>query len=328
MNDGCLFHFLFFFALGPSSKSRNPEPGRNFVSIFGSPSSSRTASTDCVTLAQAERERETLLDTAKGVGRRVRWWWCVLIGQKGLRVGILLPLFFVFPLLPVPSCCVDHGRASPYHAMLCMQNARSDGRGEGSGSSCGVVGKGTYSTYLTLVPLRKEPLTHHRSNNNNNNARSSGGGSKPTLRARGVWGQEGRKKVTVRATPVPGRAPASGMVISLLLCARVGCAWVRVPMYLCAPVFPCVGVDSWGGACSAGLLAGGRAGGQEGIPLPGCGAVLRWCGAVLCCAVPRGRDPGPRWHGVAWPMEVEVGIFSLAWMGMESWEGTLADEGH
>lgn len=136
-----------------------------------------------------------------------------------------------------------------------------------------------------------------------------------------------RKKVTVRATPVPGRAPASGMVISLLLCARVGCAWVCVPMYLCAPVFPCVGVGSWGVLVQLGCLqAGGQAGRKASIPLPGCGAVLRWCGwvrccALLCCAVPRGRDPGPRWHGVAWPMEVEVGIFSLAWMGMESGRG-------
>lgn len=39
-------------------------------------------------------------------------------------------------------------------------------------------------------------------------------------------------------------------------------------------------------------------------------------------AVPHlGRDPGPRWHGVAWPMEVEVGIFSSGMDGFREMEG-------
>lgn len=72
------------------------------------------------------------------------------------------------------------------------------------------------------------------------------------------------------------------------------------------------------------MCRGGAPGGdQELLVQLRAGRILFWlCGAVvLRCAVLCLKRPGP-WappagHGVAWPMEVEVGIFSLAWMGME-----------
>lgn len=101
--------------------------------------------------------------------------------------------------------------------------------------------------------------------------------------------------------------------------ARVGCAWVCI----CAPRF--FHVSGWvlagpGAACSAvWCCLQGRAG-QAGR--------YTFLSAALWCAgaVPhRGRDPGPRWHGVAWPMEVEVGIFSSGMDGFREMEGVLND---
>lgn len=107
-------------------------------------------------------------------------------------------------------------------------------------------------------------------------------------------------------TPVPGQALRQGWWPWVCCCcARVwvgrGCVSVRPGFSMC------VGVGPWGGpgaACSAA---------QEGYFFGFCGAV------VLRCAVPQEAGTlGPAaGHGVAWPMEVEVGIFSLAWMGME-----------
>lgn len=93
-----------------------------------------------------------------------------------------------------------------------------------------------------------------------------------------------------------------GPGLLLLLCACVGWAWVSV-----RPGFS--------------MCRGGALGGTRSCLFSCAGRILFWlCGAVvLRCAVPRKAGTlGPAaGHGVAWPMEVEVGIFSLAWMGTE-----------
>lgn len=55
----------------------------------------------------------------------------VLIGQKGPCVGFFsCSFFFLFSYPASPFPFVDHhGRASPYHAMLCMQDARERRKG-------------------------------------------------------------------------------------------------------------------------------------------------------------------------------------------------------
>lgn len=64
----------------------------------------------------------------KGWGGRVGWLWWWLIGQKG-SVWVSSFVFFVFSCPCSPFPFVDHGRASPYHAMLCMRNAREQREG-------------------------------------------------------------------------------------------------------------------------------------------------------------------------------------------------------
>lgn len=96
------------------------------------------------------------------------------------------------------------------------------------------------------------------------------------------------------------------------------CGLGRGCVYLCAPVFPCVGVGPWGGPGAACSARAGR------ILFWLCGAVVLRC-AALCCASKAAGTLGPAGHGVAWPMEVEVGICPLAWMGMER-EGSLTDD--
>lgn len=95
-------------------------------------------------------------------------------------------------------------------------------------------------------------------------------------------------KVAVRMTPVPGPGAVSGMVALglLLLCACVG--W-GVGVYLCAPVFPCVGVRALGGGDQE-LLVQLRAGR---IPQYFFGSAALLCCAVLCCAVLCLQRPGP-----------------------------------
>lgn len=171
------------------------------------------------------------------------------------------------------------------------------------------------------------------------------------MRGMGV-GLGRRKKVTVRATDplplplVPGQALGQGWSSFVL---RV---WVVRGCCICAPRFFDVSRGGfwavqeparsagWLAVCLAEDRAGqgrtgpdralarpGRAGRQAGnkqyaFLVRGATCCCGFCCAALCCAVPRGRDPGLRWHGVAWPMEVEVGIFFLCghghgWIPME-----------
>lgn len=113
---------------------------------------------------------------------------------------------------------------------------------------------------------------------------------------------------------------ASGMVVLggglLLSCACVG--W-GVGVCICAPRF--FHVSGWGPGGGPGAACSARAGR---ILFWLCGAVVLRC-AALCCASKAAGTLGPAGHGVAWPMEVEVGICPLAWMGMER-EGSLTDD--
>lgn len=218
------------------------------------------------------------------------WWVGSLIGQKGL-CGFLLSFFVFFSLLhPAPRSLLLITDGPPL-TMPCMHadaRATEGVRGVWGGMCGGCGGRVGYVPFLDHTtpsqafgaPLRKEPLT-----------------TTATLRAKGV-GLGGRKKVTVRATPCARPGAASGMVIFGVR-VWVG-AWVcTVLWYLCAPVFPCVGVGPWaaqellvqlcGVACRAGQ------GGQAGIL-----SCPRRC-AALGAVPPRGRDPGPplAWCGVA-----------------------------
>lgn len=119
------------------------------------------------------------------------------------------------------------------------------------------------------------------------------------------------------------------VVPPLLLRACVGCVWVCVSV---RPGFS-IHVSGWGAACSAGLLLFARRAGER---VPGyivLFLLLRRCDALLLCleAGTLGHTP-PLGNGVAWPMEVEVGIFSSCMDGYGEWAGGLGldwtDEGH
>lgn len=129
----------------------------------------------------------------------------------------------------------------------------------------------------------------------------------------------------------PERCVRDGDLFLLLLCARVGCAWV------CVSVRPGFSMCR-GGAFSSGgdqelLLVQlgccfcGRAAGTDTFLASAALAVV-WCCAVLCCCASR---PGP-WAplGMVWRgrWRWRWGSSLVAWVGMESDErGDLTDEG-
>lgn len=130
----------------------------------------------------------------------------------------------------------------------------------------------------------------------------------PASERGGVWGQRegGGGKGCRSNDPCARPGAASGMVALggrwslLLLCACVGWGG-RGCVYLCAPVFPCVGVGLWGGDQE--LLVQLAQEGRKGYFFGFCGAVVLRC--VLC--LEGGRDPGPRWGS------------SMVWRGRWRW---------
>lgn len=139
----------------------------------------------------------------------------------------------------------------------------------------------------------------------------------PCERGRGVGPGKGKRLPFERPpVPWPRRCVRDGdlsfccclLLCRLLLAARV--CGLCVGVCICAPRF--FHVSGWGAACSAGLLLFCQAGRGR---VPGYIVLFlllrRCCDAVLLCleAGTLGHTP-PLGNGVAWPMEVEVGIFS------------------